>query len=67
MQRYKALVYGLGYGVSNPSVHQKTLEAAYKSVLVRQDGTWLWSGGVVYAYQPTHPTVVNVRHLPKSV
>jgi len=48
-------------------VHQKTLEAAYKSLLVRQDGTWLWSGGVAYADQPTHPTVVNVRHLPKSV
>jgi DNA primase len=64
VQRYTAMVYGLGYGISNPRVHQKTLEAARQSLLIRQDGTWLWSGGVVYADPPVHPSVVNVRYLP---
>jgi hypothetical protein len=64
VQRYTALVYGLGYGIPHPNVHEKTLEAARQSLLVRQDGTWLWSGGVVYADPPVHPSVVNVRYLP---
>jgi hypothetical protein len=61
---YTALVYGLGYGVSAPKVHHETIEAARQSMLIRRDGTWLWSGGVVYADPPTHPTVVNVRYIP---
>jgi DNA primase len=64
VQAYTALVYGLGYGIPVPKVRHETIEAARQSMLIRRDGTWLWSGGVVYADPPTHPTVVNVRYLP---
>lgn len=63
---YTALVYGLGYGIPVPKVHRETIEAARQSMLVRRDGTWLWSGGVVYADPPTHPSVVNVRYIPEE-
>jgi hypothetical protein len=63
---YTALVYGLGYGIPVPKVHHETIEAARQSMLVRRDGTWLWSGGVVYADPPTHPSVMNVRYIPEE-
>jgi len=64
---YTALVYGLGYGIPIPRVHHEIIEAAKKSLMVRRDGTWLWSGGVVYADPPTHPTVMNVRYIPEEL
>jgi hypothetical protein len=63
---YTALVYGLGYGIPVPSVHREILDAARQSMMVRRDGTWLWSGGVVYADPPTHPSVMNVRYIPEE-
>jgi DNA primase len=63
---YTALVYGLGYGIPIPRVHPQILEAAKQSMMVRRDGTWLWSGGVIYADPPTHPTVMNVRYIPEE-
>lgn len=63
---YTALVYGLGYGIPVPKVHHATQEAARQSMLVRNDGIWLWAGGAVYADPPTHPTVLNVRYIPEE-
>lgn len=63
---YTALVYGIGYGLPRPAVHPETLQAAKQSMLVRRDGVWLWAGGVLYADPPTHPTVLNVRYIPKD-
>lgn len=63
---YTALVYGLGYGIPVPKVHRETITAAKQSMMVRRDGVWLWSGGVIYADPPTHPTVVNVRYIPEE-
>jgi hypothetical protein len=63
---YTALVYGLGYGIPRPSVHQEITEAATQSLMVRRDGTWLWAGGVIYADPPTQPTVMNVRYIPEE-
>jgi hypothetical protein len=64
---YTALVYGLGYGTTQPRVHPEITEAARASMLVRRDGTWLWAGGVVYADPPIHPTVLNVRYIPDDL
>ena len=63
---YTALVYGLGYGIPNPSVHSEIFEAAKQSLMVRHDGTWLWAGGVVYADPPSQPSVMNVRYIPEE-
>jgi len=63
---YTALVYGLGYGIPVPKVHREIIDVARQSMMVRRDGTWLWSGGVVYADPPTHPNVMNVRYIPEE-
>lgn len=63
---YTALVYALGYGIPVPKVHRETIQAAKQSMMVRRDGAWLWSGGVVYADPPIRPTVLNVRYIPEE-
>ena len=63
---YTALVYGLGYGIPKPCVHNDIFEAAKQSMMVRHDGTWLWAGGVVYADPPSQPSVMNVRYIPEE-
>ncbi|MGD9091371.1 MAG: toprim domain-containing protein [Anaerolineales bacterium] len=63
---YIALLYGLGYGVSTPKVHQDTVITARRSRLIAHDGHWLWAGGVVYADPLTNPTTIQVRHLQKE-
>ncbi len=63
---YTALVYGLGYGIPTPSVHHEIVEAAKQSLMIRQDGTWLWAGGVVYADPPSQSNVMNVRYIPEE-
>lgn len=62
-----ALQYGLGYGITHPSVRLETIRAARYSRLVSHDGTWLWAGGVVYAEPPISPTTIQVRHLRQGV
>lgn len=63
LRPYTTLVYGLGYGLPKPMVSCDTLKAARQSRLVIPDGTWLWSGGVIYADPPIQPTVINVRYI----
>jgi DNA primase len=61
---WTALVYGLGYGLPNPYVSRGTWQAAQDSMLIRGNGRWLWSGGVVYADPPSRPNVLNCRYIP---